>query len=950
MKKLSQTYLLPLILIISSMGNAQGPVLEGALFVTDPANASVKVIFSRTPGEVMTIPTADFPSNIVISPDRTLAVVAHYDTSETGNSLTLIDLENFEFARNISFRNDIRPGSLAFIPGSKILLVTNEIRNSLWIFDLETVEFIKEIPLNRQTPSMVSVHPSGHTAYVTSEESGTVTVIDMNALSVSGTVQVGMGVTGIDVSPDSNEIWVSNRSNGLITVIETNTNDVKTIFESPVSPTQFRFTSDGQHVIVLQEKTGTVSIINTVSKTREQLLAAEDFSPLLPQGFTGEMSASVLGDRLEKNKLGQLPIPVSITVSPDGEYAFIANIVRNSITVIDLRSDRKWELVTEYPLINSPGSVAYLSSEKNVTDDLIAGRFDQYWESNRPSQLFFTDLENVTDDEFLQEFEAPFLFVLENDERKEYELLPDIAVKKEYIRNFIVENDENPLYPVNYWYLEYNHRVEHARKYFSIDEPPYFDDRGKFHIMFGEPFEKFEDKGGPQRHEYLSKVIYQTDPMQSGDFISPVRSTTGNMLGTNDQSTRFEDKIRRMKLPADMYITLPNETWTYYTGNGKRFTVHFAKRDYFRELKNGLQGILETTTREDVSWYWMDLVKDRFYMSPDLNQAFNMIERWELEYVGVFDFNEIDINKQNISGFMISQINDVTAKEELRRNRAEISIDSRYETLNQIDFHLDVAQFRGRNDGTKIVMVAHTGNDEIEFGEEESETDSLLLEMTAMFRDAGLNEIKKKSSVVTFHNFEELSSLFVVSETALSPLEGDMTVQVSNKNSDEIGFRKYPVSVESFSGEDLLISDILYYTYNDSLDFEHNYRSKNINDYNVVHYPFPNIRRDIPLLCYFEVYNLPGAGTGPMYRIDAKLKKDNSGRSALRRLGGVFLGGGEEVRTISYNITEFDRDLKALIGFDVSDVGRGRYDLEITITSLNDESISAQSLKKMHIR
>jgi len=180
--------------------------------------------------------------------------------------------------------------------------------------------------------------------------------------------------------------------------------------------------------------------------------------------------------------------------------------------------------------------------------------------------------------------------------------------------------------------------------------------------------------------------------------------------------------------------------------------------------------------------------------------------------------------------------------------------------------------------------------------------------------------------------------------------EGEFTVQLKNTDTGELGFKKYPITIRDFSSDDLMLSDILYYAPVENINFENSYAVEEINGSKVIPYPYPFIDRKIPVMCYFEVYNLIIGKEGSRYDIELKLTKDKSGDNVFQKLGRILGGGGEEVQSIIYQITDYENDSKELIGFELSDVDKGAYILEITITSMFDESIITSSKKKLVIK
>jgi len=221
MKKFAFLFCTVVLLSFISKLLAQDIIPDGAILVVNKTKSSVSIIFTDPAKESITIPTGEGPSGIVISPDRTLAVVSNYGNINSGNSLTLMDLANFTLLKNVEFGEDFRPNGMAFLPDGKQLVVTFEARRSVGIFDIRSNSIVKEIRTNQDRPLQIAVHPSGKAAYVTNELSGTISIIDLIDYKHVGNIPIGRGIEGIDISPDGKEIWVTNKAANTIHVIET---------------------------------------------------------------------------------------------------------------------------------------------------------------------------------------------------------------------------------------------------------------------------------------------------------------------------------------------------------------------------------------------------------------------------------------------------------------------------------------------------------------------------------------------------------------------------------------------------------------------------------------------------------------------------------------------------------------------------------------------------------
>jgi YVTN family beta-propeller protein len=170
----------------------------------------------------------------------------------------------------------------------------------------------------------------GHTAalapgrlYVSSEESGVVTAIDLGTGQVVAKVTAGKRPRGVQVSPDGKTVYVAlsgspNMGPGLgqregatadksadgIGVIDVATNKLLRTLPAGSDPEQFAVSSDSQRLYIANEDTAELTIVDTAK---------------------GEVVKTVT--------VGQEPEGVAL--SPDGKLAFVTSETNNRVDVVD---------------------------------------------------------------------------------------------------------------------------------------------------------------------------------------------------------------------------------------------------------------------------------------------------------------------------------------------------------------------------------------------------------------------------------------------------------------------------------------------------------------------------------------------------------------------------------------------------------------------------------------
>jgi YVTN family beta-propeller protein len=101
--------------------------------------------------------------------------------------------------------------------------------------------------------------------------SGTVSVIDTGSETVSDTITVGTGPSGIAINPAGTVAYVTNTTDGTVSVIDLTTNSVSTTISVGNGPLEVAFNPEGTIAYTANNTAGTVSVLdvgtNSVSGT-----------------------------------------------------------------------------------------------------------------------------------------------------------------------------------------------------------------------------------------------------------------------------------------------------------------------------------------------------------------------------------------------------------------------------------------------------------------------------------------------------------------------------------------------------------------------------------------------------------------------------------------------------------------------------------------------------------
>lgn len=259
---------------------------------------------------------------------------------------------------------------IAFTPNGTKAYVTNQNSNSVSVIDTATDKVITTLSVGFK-PYFIAITPDGTKAYVTNYNSGSVSVIDALEDKVVDVITVGSKPYFIAVMPDGTKTYVVNSFSNSVSVIDTESDEVIGSIKVSDTPTFIVITSDGTRAYVVNSFSNAISVIDTT-----------------------------IDKVIETIAVGNKPYYMAIT--PDGRKAYVSNagcnyftgsdsaslITRgtnsNTVSVIDLTTDMVIRTIPVgskpyYVAITSDGTKAYVvnSFSNNVsvidtiTDTLI---------------------------------------------------------------------------------------------------------------------------------------------------------------------------------------------------------------------------------------------------------------------------------------------------------------------------------------------------------------------------------------------------------------------------------------------------------------------------------------------------------------------------------------------------------------------------------------------------
>jgi YVTN family beta-propeller protein len=287
---------------------------DGTLLVLQKGASSLG--FFTAAGRLVTaVPVGRHPHEMALSADGRYAYITDNGTMRIehagagGNTVSIVDLAARKKVGEISLGEFRRPHGIDLHRQTGLLAVTTESPDQLIVIDAGRRQILRTYPTGGKTSHMVSWGPGARWAYVSNSNSATVAAIE-RATGKLVTIAVGTRPEGSVLAADGKRLFVVNRESASITVIDTEEQRVAGQIPTGTGPVRIARTPDGQQLVyaLMHENK-----IEFADPARLQVLGQAS----LPDGP-----------------------PVSLTVSPDGAWAFASAEEKDTVFVVSIR-DRK---------------------------------------------------------------------------------------------------------------------------------------------------------------------------------------------------------------------------------------------------------------------------------------------------------------------------------------------------------------------------------------------------------------------------------------------------------------------------------------------------------------------------------------------------------------------------------------------------------------------------------
>ncbi|HYM95930.1 MAG TPA: YncE family protein [Candidatus Sulfotelmatobacter sp.] len=233
-----------------------------ALYVDDEGASKLTVLdihTGRPTGQTISIP---FPYNLYFSPDGTKAI----DVVERLQRIEFRDPHNgWKLLKSVGIP---WPGAdhLDFSADGSYLMISTEYSGVVAKVDVNTMSLAGSVRVGG-LPIDVRLSPDGSVFYVTNQGRMGVSVIDPVAMKEIQFIPTGRGAHGLQVSRDTRSLYVSNRLEGSVSVIDFATRRVvaKWFIPGGGSPDMLQLSPDGTQLWASGRYNATVYVFSTIT-------------------------------------------------------------------------------------------------------------------------------------------------------------------------------------------------------------------------------------------------------------------------------------------------------------------------------------------------------------------------------------------------------------------------------------------------------------------------------------------------------------------------------------------------------------------------------------------------------------------------------------------------------------------------------------------------------------
>ena len=234
----------------------------------------------------------------------------------------------------------------------------------------------------------------GHLAYATNSQSNTLSVIDLAAGRLVENLATGRAPVNPTFNRDWTRLYFSNVLDGTLSIVDTKrAKIIQTIPAGAPHPSGLRFMPDGKHLVIsfIGDKTSDAGMLGIMDLETGRLVkqipvqAQSERFDITPDGkraYVANLVAQTISvvDLEAGTVIETIPsperLPFNVLVSPKGLRAFVANVMGNSILEIDTTTNK---VIATIRTAAGPNGMTFTPDGDNILiTNVYAGRLQSY--------------------------------------------------------------------------------------------------------------------------------------------------------------------------------------------------------------------------------------------------------------------------------------------------------------------------------------------------------------------------------------------------------------------------------------------------------------------------------------------------------------------------------------------------------------------------------------------
>lgn len=241
---------------------------------------------------------------------------------------------------------------------AELAYVSNEKDNTLSVIDLNTLSVINTIDIG-QRPRGITFNHDFSSLYICASDDDTIQVMDVSTHTIVAELPSGEDPEQFALHPNNRHLYVSNEDDAIVTVVDTQDKKVIAQIDVGVEPEGMAVSPDGKWAINTSETTNMLHWINTETfelehntlvgqRPRHVEFALDGATLWASSEIGGTVSVvDVASKKITRTISFKIPgvhrdkiQPVGIKLTDDGRYAFVALGPANHIAVVDAKTHK----------------------------------------------------------------------------------------------------------------------------------------------------------------------------------------------------------------------------------------------------------------------------------------------------------------------------------------------------------------------------------------------------------------------------------------------------------------------------------------------------------------------------------------------------------------------------------------------------------------------------------